>query len=162
MTAERIAALEQRLQTLEDERAIMRVIAAYGPLVDSGDAAAAADLWASDGTYDVGDWVMSSRADVAAMVESEAHQGLIRRGCCHFFGPPVVTVTGDTAVAVCESVLMVRGDEHGYRIMRAGVHLVNLRRNGKRWEITDRTARQLDGSGRAAELVAVGLRGRGR
>ena len=71
-------------------------------------------------------------------------------------------MTGDTAVAVCESVLMVRGDEHGYRIMRAGVHLVNLRRHGERWEITDRTVRQLDGSGRAAELVAVGLRGWGR
>lgn len=162
MSDERLDALERRLQALEDERAITRMIAAYGPLVDSGDAAAAADLWAPEGTYDVGDWVMSSRADVAAMVESEAHQGLIRRGCCHFFGPPVVTVTGDTAVAVCESVLVVRGDEHGYRILRAGVHLVNLRRNGERWQITDRTARQLDGSGAAAELVAVGLNGWGR
>lgn len=87
---DRIAALEQRLQRIEDERAIERLIAAYGPLVDAGDADATAELWAVDGTYDVEGWAMRSRADVAAMVRSDAHQGLIARGCCHFLGPAVV------------------------------------------------------------------------
>ena len=66
-------------------------------MVDAGEADAAAALWAADGSYDVGDWPMRSRDDVAAMVRSDAHQGLIARGCCHFFGPPVVTVDGDDA-----------------------------------------------------------------
>ena len=152
-----VDALERRVQTLEDERAITRLIASYGPLVDVGDAEGVAGLWAAEGTYDVGDWVMSNRAEVAAMVESEPHQGLINRGCCHFFGPPVVTVTGDSAVAVCESVLVVAGDRHRYQIVRAGVHLLRLRRHATGWQITQRTARQLDGSGRAGDLVAAGL-----
>jgi hypothetical protein len=38
MTEDRIAALERRLQRLEDERDITRLIASYGPLVDAGDA----------------------------------------------------------------------------------------------------------------------------
>ena len=97
MSDDRLAALEHRLKLLEDERAIARLIASYGPLVDAGEAEAVASLWALDGSYDVGDWVMSSRAEVDAMVKSDAHQGLMARGCCHFFGPPVVTVDGDTA-----------------------------------------------------------------
>ena len=62
-----------------------------------------ASLWAPDGSYDVGDWTMSNRDDISAMVKSDAHQGLMARGCCHFFGPPVVTVDGDTARAACQS-----------------------------------------------------------
>jgi len=106
-TDDRIAELTERLRKVEDERAIERMIASYGPLVDAGEADATADLWAVDGTYDVEGWPMRSRDDVATMVRSDAHQGLIGRGCSHFLGPVVVTIEGDHAVAVCESVLFV-------------------------------------------------------
>ncbi|APE15331.1 hypothetical protein BOH72_08950 [Mycobacterium sp. WY10] len=149
--------LEKRLKTLEDERDIARLIASYGPLVDSGDPDAVAALWAVDGGYDTGDWQMSSRADVAAMVRSEQHQGLIARGCCHFFGPPAVTVDGDRAVAICQSMLLVRREARGFAVARAGVHLLHLQRNESGWEIVSRTARQLDGSGQAIELIAAGF-----
>jgi hypothetical protein len=69
---DRLAALEDRLKLLEDERAIARLIASYGPLVDAGDAEAVASLWASDGGYDVGDWTMSGRDEISAMVKSDA------------------------------------------------------------------------------------------
>jgi len=39
--------LEKRLQVVEDERAVERIIASYGPLVDAGEAEATADLWAA-------------------------------------------------------------------------------------------------------------------
>jgi hypothetical protein len=149
--------LERRLRALEDERDIARLIASYGPLVDSGDPDAVAALWAVDGGYDTGDWKMFSRDDVAAMVRSEQHRGLIARGCCHFFGPPAVTVDGDEAVAVCQSTLLVRRESHGYNVARAGVHLIRLRRAEHGWEIVDRIARQLDGSAQAVELISAGL-----
>ncbi|AKK27436.1 nuclear transport factor 2 family protein [Mycobacterium sp. EPa45] len=149
--------LERRLKALEDERDVARLIASYGPLVDSGDPDAVAALWAVDGGYDTGDWQMSSRDDVAAMVRSEEHQGLIARGCCHFFGPPAVTIDGDTAVAICQSMLLVRRESRGFAVARAGVHLIRLRRTGSGWEIVSRTARQLDGSGQAFALIAAGF-----
>ncbi|MCX2932970.1 nuclear transport factor 2 family protein [Mycobacterium sp. CVI_P3] len=152
--------LERRLRVLEDERDIARLIASYGPLVDSGEPDAVAALWAVDGGYDTGDWTMSSRDDIAAMVRSDEHRGLIARGCCHFFGPPAVTVDGDEAVAICQSMLLVRRESHGYNVARAGVHLIRLRRAGHGWEIVERTARQLDGSGAADELIATGLAAR--
>ena len=149
--------LERRLKALEDERDIARLIASYGPLVDSGDPDAVAALWAVDGGYDTGDWTMSSRDDVAAMVRSKEHQGLIARGCCHFFGPPSVTVDGDQAVAICQSMLLVRRESGGFAVARAGVHLIRLQRTGTGWEIVSRTARQLDGSGQARALIAEGF-----
>lgn len=152
-----LADLVQRLRRLEDERDIARIIASYGPLVDAGDAERAAGLWAVDGTYDVGDWFMGSRDEVAAMVRSDEHQGLIARGCCHFFGPPVVTVRGDDAVAVCESTLVVRRESGGYTVARAGVHLIRLRRELQGWRIVSRAARQLDGTQAARDFIADGF-----
>ena len=43
--------------------------------------------------------------------------------------------------------------------MRAGVHLIRLRRAGHGWEIVSRVARQLDGSGEAFELITAGIEG---
>ena len=114
---ERLALLEQRLRRAEDQLAIARLMASYGPLVDAGDADAVAGLWTEDGEYDVDGWHMRSRADVAGMVRSPAHQGLISGGSAHFLGPVRVDVDGDKAVAVCES-LVVRHNEDGsgYRV----------------------------------------------
>jgi hypothetical protein len=161
MTDEGLAALERRLQLIEDERAIERMIASYGPLVDAGEADAVADLWALDGGYRVENWAMGSRADVAAMVRSDAHQGLIRRGCCHFLGPAVVTVTGDDAVAVCESTLLVKRDK-GFGVYRAGANHFRLRRIGDRWQIAERVTHALDGSAEARDLLRAGVAGRDR
>jgi SnoaL-like domain len=159
MTHDRIAELERRLQRIEDERAIERLIASYGPLVDAGEADAAAQLWATNGTYDVEGWTMRSRDDVAVMVRSDAHQGLIGRGCCHFLGPAVVTVDGDGAVAVCESIVLVHRGE-GFSVWRAGANHFRLKRVDGRWQIVARTTRTLDGKPEARELLAAGVVGR--
>jgi hypothetical protein len=156
MSAERLAELERRLLRIEDERAIERLLARYGPLVDAGEADEAAALWAEDGTYDVEGWTMRGRADVAAMVRSPEHQGLIARGCCHFLGPAVVTIDGDDAVAVCDSVLLVHR-EGRFAVARAGANHFRLRRLEGRWQITARTARVLNGAPEARQLLSDGV-----
>ena len=158
MTADRVAELERRIQRIEDERAVERLIASYGPLVDAGEADATAQLWAVDGSYDVEGWPMTSRADVAAMVRSDAHQGLIASGSTHFLGPAVVTVDNDDAVAVCESILVVRHDSK-HLVARAGANYFRLRRIDGRWQITRRITRALDGGAEARELLAAGVAG---
>ena len=54
----------------------------------------------------------------------------------------------------------VRREPKGYNVGRAGVHLIRLRRAEGGWEIVSRTARQLDGSGQANDLIAAGLAAR--
>ncbi|HEU0191874.1 MAG TPA: nuclear transport factor 2 family protein [Mycobacterium sp.] len=158
---DRLAELEERLRRIEDERAIERMLAAYGPLVDAGEADAAAALWAADGSYDVEGWAMRGRDDVAKMVRSDAHQRLIGRGSAHFLGPAVVTVDGDDAVAVCESALLLHIDG-GFVVGRAGANHFRLRRIDGRWQITARTTRALDGNPQARQLLADGVGGKPR
>lgn len=147
-----------RLSRLEDERDIARLIASYGPAVDAGDADAAARLWAHDGVYDIDLMRMESRDDVHAMVRSAAHQKMVAHGCSHFLGPAVVTVDGDAAVAVCESLVLVR-DGDGYRVWRATANHFVLRRIDGQWQISTRTSRVLDGSPEAHALLTRGLDG---
>ena len=147
-----------RLRRLEDEHDIAQLIASYGPAVDAANADAAAALWAADGTYDVEDWNMRSRADVHAMVSSTFHRDLVANGCCHFIGPSVVTVTGDTAVAISESLVLVRDDD-SYRVWRATANHFELRRIERQWRITKRTSRVLDGQPGAHALLKAGLAG---
>ncbi|MEZ0383073.1 nuclear transport factor 2 family protein [Mycobacterium sp. pW045] len=162
MSEQRLADLERRLQRIEDERAIERMIGCYGPLVDAGDADATAALWCDDGVYDVENWVMQGRNDIAAMVRSPGHQNLIHGGCVHFLGPAVVTVHGDDAVAVCDSTLLVR-HENGYRVARGGANYFHLSRAPEspwRWQIVTRITRRLDGSAESRALLVDGVMGR--
>lgn len=153
-----IADLAARLSRLEDERDISRLIASYGPAVDAGDADAAAQLWATDGIYDVEGWQMHGQKDVHAMVSSDSHQRLVSNGCCHFIGPSVVTVTEDSAVAVAESLVLIR-DGESYRVWRSTANHFELQRIDGRWRITRRTSRVLDGDPGAHALLTRGLVG---
>lgn len=161
MSEQRLADLERRLRHIEDERAIERVIACYGPLVDAGDAESAAELWHDDGTYHVEGWLMKGRNDIAEMVRSPGHQELINGGCVHFLGPAVATVRGDDAVAVCDSTLLVKED-NGYRVARGGANYFHLRREAEtgRWQIITRITRRLDGTAESRALLVDGVRGR--
>lgn len=156
---ERIARLEQRLQWVEDELEIAQLVAAYGPLVDAGEADAVAGLWSEDGEYDVEGWHMRSREDVRAMVLSDGHQGLIAGGCVHFLGPARVVVDGDEAVAVCAS-LLVRHRDGAFSVRRAGANHFHLRRLPEGWRVVRRVTRGLDGSEEARRLLADGALGR--
>ena len=63
---------------------------------------------------------MRSRADVVAMVGSDAHQGLISRGLLSLPRPSVVTVDGDSAVAVCESDRWCVNRDDGFTVRGPG------------------------------------------
>ncbi|TIC85058.1 nuclear transport factor 2 family protein [Nocardioides sp. GY 10113] len=155
---ERLERLEARLAQVEDERAIEKLVASYGPLVDAGLPDEVAELWTTDGVYDVDELYMGSADEVRAMVTSDAHQGLIGRGAAHFLGPAHVTVTGDSARAVCHSLLVVHHQER-YLVVRAGVNLFQLVRTPEGWRIEHRTTRALDGRAESRALLGRGVTG---
>jgi ketosteroid isomerase-like protein len=158
VSEDRLAALEARLQVLEDEREIARLIAAYGPLVDAGAAGEVAALWTEDGIYDVDEVYLEGEESIAKMVESSAHQSWIRSGCAHVVGPPRITVKGDVAVAVCHSLMIVHTDA-GFVVRRATANHWQLRRTELGWRATVRTNRVLDGREESPALLASGARG---
>ena len=86
---EKVSALEQRLEAVEDELAIHRLIVRYGLAVDTGNGDEAAAVFTSGGVYDVDVGRMEGQAAVRAMVEGERHQSMVGH-CAHQIGPAVV------------------------------------------------------------------------
>jgi hypothetical protein len=159
-----VAALEERLRRLEDKEAIAELIATYGPLVDGGAADDVAAQWTEDGVYDVDEITMNGRDEIRSMVRSKNHQGWIAGGCAHFLGPVKITVTGDEAVAVCHSLMIVNrgGDfekDPEFVVRRATAHHFELVRGTDGWLVAKRTSRVLDGRAEAPALLVKGAHG---
>jgi len=148
----RLEALEARLGQLEDEAAIAQLIASYGPLVDAGDSEGVADLWERDGVYDVDELVMHGHDEIVAMVQSPNHQRWIAGGCAHLVGPATITVTGDEAVAICHSLMIVNRDGQ-FVVRRATANHWRLHRTDSGWRATVRTNRVLDGRPESPALL---------
>ncbi len=155
-TAALVERLARRVEQLEDTLAIQQLITTYGPAVDSGSAEAVGALWTADGVYDVDSGAYRGRAEIEAMVRSDAHQGLIHRGCGHLLDPLNIRVDGDTAVVTCHSQLVLKADK-GFRVARVTANRWELVRRADRWAVTLRVARVLDGGDEARELLASGV-----
>lgn len=155
----RLEALERRLREVEDERDITRLIASYGPLVDSGSSDEVAALWTEDGVYDVDEVFLDGAESIRKMVLSRNHQGWIAGGCAHFLGPIQVTLDGDDAIAVGHSLMIINTDE-GFQVRRATANHWQLRRTAEGWRATVRTTRVLDGRTESPALLAAGALGK--
>jgi ketosteroid isomerase-like protein len=148
-----VAELAERVRALEDELAIRRVIAAYGPAVDGGDAAAAAALWTKDAVYDMDVGTLDGAEGIAEMVVGAGHQEIILGGSAHNIGPALVEITGDTAAAITYSQLF-RGDgDGGFFIWRVAANRWDLDRTPDGWRIRRRFTRLLDGRADAREIL---------
>jgi uncharacterized protein (TIGR02246 family) len=134
-------ALTRRVQALEDELAIHRVIVRYGLAVDIGDADGAADTFTEDTVYDVDVGVMRGRAGVRDMVRSARHQNMVGR-CAHQIGPTVVEIDGDRAVATGYSRVYLHQDG-GIQVYRVSLNHWRLERRDGDWQIAHRTTRLL-------------------
>ena len=151
---QRLAALEQRLQLVEDELAIHRLIVRYGLAVDTGDADRTTAVFATDGVYDADVRLMRGREEIADMVRSDRHQGMVGR-CAHQIGPAVVRIDGDRAVALGYSRVYLRGDD-GIEVYRVSMNRWELARRAGAWMIVHRLTRLL-GHDEAAGIFIDGL-----
>lgn len=137
----RLDELTQRLQTVEDELAIHRLIVTYGFAVDTGDADATAALFAEDAVYDIDVLHMDGREAVREMVRSERHQALLPN-CAHTMGPLTVHVDGDKATAVGYSRLYLRSED-SIDLWRLSFNRWELVRRDGKWFIFRRATRVL-------------------
>lgn len=151
-----VAALEERVRTLEDHLEIAQLVAQYGPAVDSGSAEATAALWTEDGTFDaVGAIEMRGHDQIAGMVRSGGHQGLIRNGCGHVLTVPHVVVDGDEATGRSYA-LNIRWDAEADRFWVARVSANTWRwvRTASGWRTAERVNANLDGTPEPRAMLA--------
>jgi len=137
-----VTELARRVQALEDELAIHRLIVRYGLGVDAGDPDRGAAVFTEDGVYDVDIGRMEGRDAVRAMVRGARHQEMVGH-CAHQIGPAVVTLDGPeraTAAGYSRVYLETRAGTHVYRVSVNRWELV--KRDGE-WLIARRTTRVL-------------------
>jgi hypothetical protein len=152
--------LAARLERIEDELAVRRVILSYGPAADAGETERAGALWADDGEYE---WDAERPAlrgpdAVAAMLAGKQHQSLIANGVAHFAGPPLIDIDGDRATALSYSFVLRRDDDQRVYVWRLGAARWEFVRVDGSWRIHRRTHRQLDETGAGRELFGDTLR----
>jgi ketosteroid isomerase-like protein len=145
--------LRARLRDLEDRSAITQLIAAYGPAVDSGDAAAAAALWTDDGWYETDPEPLVGAQAVADMVNGPLHQDIIGGGAGHLLGPVAITIDGDSAVAVGYSLLVRYSGDGSFSVFRCSANQWELTRTGAAWKVASRRNALLDGRAQARDLL---------
>ncbi len=152
----RLAELEQRVQTLQDELEVHRVIVTYGLAVDIGDADRTANVYTEDTVFEVdGRSDMAGRKGVREMVLGSGHQSLLPN-CAHTIGPAVVKVDGDQAYATGYSRIYHRqGDD--YNLFRVSMNRWRLERRDGRWQIAHRQATMIGNPG-AHDIFRAGLR----
>ena len=148
----KISALEDRVRRLEDTADIYRLIATYGPAVDSGSDAVAGGLWTESGVYDLGSRRLEGAGEVAAMVRGDAHQGLIQGGAAHVLAVPLVRIDGDRAVATGYSNVY-RYVNDAFEVWRTAANRWELERTPDGWRVTCRTTRLLDGNDLSRDIL---------
>ena len=151
---QQVEALTRRVQALEDELAIHRLIVRYGLAVDTGDGERTAAVFTPDGVYDADVRLMNGRGAVVDMVRSDRHQNMVGR-CAHQIGPAVVRVDGDRAVALGYSRVYLRSDDR-IDIYRVSLNRWELERRNGAWLIARRLTRLL-GHDEAKAIFADGL-----
>lgn len=149
----RIDALERRLRDVEDQLAIYRLLAAYGPAVDSRTEAATAGLWTETGRYDYGGAPLVGAQAIGDLVNVQPHVGYVERGCAHVIGMPFVAVEGDRATATGYSRVYLH-DGDGWKVERTSANRWELERTQSGWKVANRVNRLLDGSPDGRELLS--------
>lgn len=137
-----VADLARRVQALEDELAIHRLVVRYGLGVDAGDPEKGAGVFTADGVYDVDVGRMEGRDAVRRMVGGERHQAMVGH-CAHQIGPAVVRLEGParaTAVGYSRVYLETPAGTHVYRVSLNRWELV---KDAGEWLIARRTTRRL-------------------
>lgn len=141
LAGEASADLEQRLQKVEDELAIQRIIVEYAVRLDARDLDAYLDLFASDGVWQVGDTVRRGREEIREMlagiygnpeIEPYGYEGF------RVIANPQIDVRGDRATARSRHLTLVRGERGNPTPILSGLYEDEFIRENGEWKIKHR------------------------
>jgi uncharacterized protein (TIGR02246 family) len=136
----RIAALEKRVQQLQDEQAIREVVIRYGEYLDARDYAGYASLFASDGVWTGGFGSATGPAAIQEMLEKnlgKPEPGFINKSNFHLMTTVVVNVDGDTAKVRSRYTFFTASPENKPAL--AGRYVDEFVRENGQWKIKKRT-----------------------
>jgi hypothetical protein len=151
-----IEALAARVQALEDELAISRLLIRCGFTVDTDDVEAMLALFAPEARITIdGSWTLEGHDDARQIVEGPTHRSYLPF-CAHNLGPFVIEVDRDTAVATGYSRVYLR-TEHGFKVERVSANWWRLERREHGWTIVERDTAIVGAGDVTFDVVRRGL-----
>jgi uncharacterized protein (TIGR02246 family) len=139
----RVAALEKRVQQLQDEQAIRAVIIRYGEYLDARDYAGYASLFAKDGVWTGGFGSATGPAAIQEMLEKnlgKPEPGFINKANFHLVTTVVVDVEADTAKARSRYTFFTASPDNRPTPALAGRYVDEFVRENGTWKIKKRTS----------------------
>jgi uncharacterized protein (TIGR02246 family) len=133
--------IEQRLQRVEDELAIRRVLVEYSATQDAKDYTAYANLFAREGEWVNGRTVHKGRAAIHKMLVDlygNPPAGYVNSESYHISSNPQIDVQGDRATARSRHLLVMRGPNGEPVPMLAGRYEDEFIREDGEWKILRR------------------------
>jgi uncharacterized protein (TIGR02246 family) len=135
------ASIEQRLQRVEDELAIRRVLVEYSATQDAKDYAGYAALFAKEGEWVNGNTVHKGRAAIHKMLVDlygTPPEGYVNAESYHISSNPQIDIDGDRATARSRHLLVMRGPNGEPTPMLAGRYEDEFIREEGQWKILRR------------------------
>ena len=140
-TGPEVAALQKRVQVLEDQEQIRQVLIAYGRYLDAKDYAGYASLFAHDGVWTGGFGSATGPAAIQAMLEKnlgKAEPGYVNKSSFHLMTTMSVEVRGDAATANSRYLFFTAVDNKPVPSL-AGRYVDEFVRENGKWKIKRRT-----------------------
>lgn len=135
------SSIKARLQRVEDDLAIRRILVDYATFLDSRDYASYADLFTPDGEWTNATSSHKGRAAIREMLESVlGAAGAPNRSNYHIITNPRVDLDGDHATATSRYLFVMRGPNGQPTPSLAGVYHDDLVRQDGKWKIKRRVA----------------------
>jgi uncharacterized protein (TIGR02246 family) len=139
---DRVAALEARMQRLEDREAIHALFMRYRQCLDEKDFSGYADLFAEDGEFVAAVATAKGRAAIEELVDGMRGSLLtaVAGDDLHIVVNPEIDVDGDRATARSTWIYVVRGDQGEPILSKVGHYEDELVREGGSWRFARRFA----------------------
>ena len=134
--------LEQRVERMEAETEIRRILIEYGAYLDGRDYASYAGLFASDGVWVGGFGSFTGPEAIEAMLLENlgpAEPGYVNKSSFHMMTNPMIAVEGDRAEVSSGYLFWTRSDSNRPAPALAGRYVDEFVRQGGQWKIAKRT-----------------------
>jgi len=139
--------IEARLQALQDESEIRRLLDDYMGLLGSRDWDNYVKLFARDGELDIVEGVLKGHDAIRnrmanaseRMANAARAQGRVQRQSADLLSNVYVKVDGDTATARCRFTFLGEDEDGRFRVTGSGMYLDTLTREDGQWKIKRRS-----------------------
>lgn len=140
--AQRPLTLEQRVERMEAESEIRRMLVEYGAYLDSRNFAAYADLFAPDGEWVGGFGRFTGPQAIRRMLEDNlgvAEPGFVNKSNFHMLTNPLIEIDGDRAQVSSKYLFWTRSSDDRPTPLLAGRYVDEFVRRDGAWKIARRT-----------------------